>query len=180
MFNALHTKKYSLSARQLPNLIKVAFLSVILSAFSLIVNAQEKVSVMHEDIINKDAASLWEIVGAFNGLNVWHPAVAGSDLQGNGTTEGDTRLLTLGDGATINETLMAYDADGMRYQYMITESPLPVADYVSSISVEAIDDTQSKVIWESTFMAAGATDEEAAAAIKGIYVSGLDALKAMP
>ena len=75
---------------------------------------------------------------------------------------------------------MAYDADSMSYQYRITESPLPVADYVSSIRVMAIDDSQSKVIWESTFMAAGATDEEAAGAIKGIYVAGLDALKAMP
>ena len=180
MFNALHSNKYSFSANQIQKLFTAAFFFSIMSTLSFIASAQEKVAVMHEDIINKDAASVWEMVGDFNGLNVWHPAVAGSELQGSGTTEGDTRLLTLGDGATINETLMAYDAEAMSYQYMITESPLPVADYVSSISVVAIDEAQSKVIWESTFMAAGATDEEAAGAIKGIYVSGLDALKAMP
>ena len=171
-----HSTKHSFSAAHVFRLLFAAFLS----AFTFVVNAQEKITVMHEDTISKDAASVWEVIGDFNGLNNWHPAVAGSELQGSGTTEGDTRLLTLGDGATINETLMAYDAEAMMYQYMITESPLPVADYVSSISVEAIDESQSKVTWESSFMAAGATDDEAAAAIKGIYVAGLDALKAMP
>ena len=176
MYNLFNIYKYSISANNLQKFL----ITVFLSAFACIASAQDKVSVMHEDIIGKDAASVWETVGDFNGLNVWHPAVAGSELNGSGTMQGDTRLLTLADGATINETLLAYDADAMTYQYAITESPLPVADYVSSITVEAIDETQSKVVWESTFMAAGASNEEAAAAIKGIYVAGLDALKAMP
>jgi mxaD protein len=175
MFNSIISNKYNTSLRHFGKFLFAACLSVLAAGLY----AQEKVTVMHEETIGKDAASVWEVVGDFNGLSVWHPAVAESELQGSGTSEGDTRLLTLGNGATINETLKAYDAQAMMYQYAITESPLPVADYVSSISVEAIDDSQSKVIWQSTFMAQGATDEEAAAAIKGIYVAGLDALKAM-
>ena len=176
MFYTKNSKKYESFVRHLCRYLFAACLSILTAS----VFAHEKVTVMHEDTINKDAASVWVVVGDFNGLNVWHPAVAGSELQGSGTSEGDIRILTLGDGATINETLMAYDAQAMMYQYAITESPLPVAEYVSSITVEAVDDSHSKVIWQSTFMAHGATAEEAAAVIKGIYVAGLDALKAMP
>ena len=82
MFNSLHSNKYSFSANQIQSLLTTTFLAVILSTLSFVVSAQDKVSVMHEDVINKDAASVWELVGDFNGLNVWHPAVAGSELQG--------------------------------------------------------------------------------------------------
>ena len=175
MFNRLSLKQRYAASHTLSKLI----IGIFITLLSICSRAGEPVSVEHEQIINKDAASIWALAGDFNSLNVWHPAVASSELQGEGTTPGDTRLLTLADGATINEELLAYEPETMSYQYAITESPLPVIDYVSTLKLEAIDDTQTKVVWSSNFMAKDATDEQAAEVIKGIYVSGLDALNGM-
>ena len=46
------------------------------------------------------------------------------------------RLLTLGDSGTVNETLINYDASGMRYAYVINESALPVSNYAAMIDVK--------------------------------------------
>lgn len=130
----------------------------------------------YERVIQKSPADVWQIVGNFNGLHVWHPAVVKTDATGEGITAGDRRLLTLGDGATIDEELTGFDADGMQLSYKILEGPLPVSDYASTISVSASGDGGARVVWSSTFDASGASDEEAVEVITGIYVAGLDAL----
>ncbi len=133
-------------------------------------------SVSHQQNFAKSADDLWIALGDFNGLNNWHPAVSGSELTGSGTQPGDVRVLTLADGAMITEQLQSYDSSGMSYSYSIEESPLPVKNYLSSISVQALSDDSALVTWSSTFDADGAGDEEAKAIIKGIYEAGLSSL----
>lgn len=63
------------------------------------------------------------------------------------------------------------------YQYMITESPLPVTNYISTIKVVKAKEG-STVVWSSTFIAKqGTADDEAKKVIAGIYTAGLDGLK---
>ena len=133
-------------------------------------------NVSHQQEFDKSAAVVWAILGDFNGLDNWHPAVSGSELTGSGTQPGDSRVLTLGDGATITEQLQSYDSAAMNYSYSIEESPLPIKNYLSSISVESISDDSSIVSWTSTFDADGADDAEAQTIIRGIYEAGLGAL----
>ncbi|MBX2869079.1 MAG: SRPBCC family protein [Acidiferrobacterales bacterium] len=130
----------------------------------------------YERTIPKSAAEIWQLVGNFNGLHEWHPAVVKTDADGGGDMAGDRRLLTLGDGATIDEELLEYDQDGMRLSYKILEGPLPVSDYVSTISVSDSGDGSAKVVWNSTFKANGVSDDKAVEIITGIYVAGLDAV----
>ena len=152
---------------------------LILSLFSVVVTAAGSISVEHDQMIESAAGVVWEKAGDFGGIHVWHPAIASTEVKGDGKTAGDTRLLTLGDGATLSELLQAYDESTMSMSYAITESPLPIKDYESTLTVEKISDTQSRVKWVSTFNSNGVSDEEAAGIIKGIYEAGLTELAGM-
>lgn len=140
--------------------------------------AEGALSVLREAEINASPQELWGVVGGFGDWHNWHPAVAASELSGDGTRPGDKRVLTLGDGGKIHETLEAWDAAAMRCSYTITESPLPVANYHSTISVEPVEGGKSRLSWTSSFDAAGVSDEEAVAVIAGVYEAGIDALEA--
>ena len=151
-------------------------LSLLLVA-SPAVLAGGKLSVNKEAVINTDAATLWALVGNFGGLHTWHPAAKSTELTGDGTKAGDKRVLTLGDGGKINETLEGQDNKTMSQSYTITESPLPVENYHSTIHVEAAGDKKAKFSWTSTFdPKGGAPDADAINAISGVYDGGIKAL----
>ena len=121
--------------------------------------------------IAKTPTEVWAVMGEFCAIADWHPVIASCELQDkDGTAH---RMLTTGDGGEIFEKQLSYDADDMIYEYAILESPLPVADYVSSIKVVA-DGGGSKVVWSSSFNSAGISDDEAAGLIGGIYDAGLN------
>lgn len=123
-------------------------------------------------------ATVWKMIGNYNHLDVWHPAVAASELTGAGTSAGDIRVLTLGDGATITEKLVAYSDTERSYTYAIEASPLPVDHYVSTLSVLPKEGGGSIVHWSSSFDAKGAPAEKASEVIAGIYDAGLGKLAA--
>lgn len=131
-------------------------------------------TVTKEINLNASPVTVWKMIGGFNELDVWHPVVIGSQLEvGEGEKPGDIRILSLGNGAKITEKLVVYSDTNKTYTYAITESPLPVADYVSTISVIKSDSGMSKVEWSSTFNANNAPDEKAIDAIAGVYDAGL-------
>ncbi len=112
---------------------------------------------------------VWDKIGSFCAIKNWHPAIAKCDKSKEG---GATyRTLTTKDGATIKEKLLKKTDHS--YTYEIIESPLPVQNYQSTISVAA-DGDQTKIEWKSTFDAKGASDDEAKKVIDGIYKAGLD------
>ena len=128
--------------------------------------------------VNASPETTWKMIGDFNHLDVWHPVVVDSQLtQGNSQAAGAIRLLTLGNGATITEKLVSNNNALRSYTYAIMASPLPVADYVSTITVSLAADGKSTVTWNSSFDAKGAADEEAIGAISGIYDAGLSSLE---
>ncbi|SON54692.1 Polyketide cyclase / dehydrase and lipid transport [Hartmannibacter diazotrophicus] len=118
--------------------------------------------------------TVWTTVGDFCGIGTWHPAVEKCELsEKDGAT---LRTLSLKGGGTIVEKLEKWDDAGTSYTYSIVESPLPVANYVSTISVAADDDGGASISWEGTFDAKGASDDEAKAVIDGIYEAGLNGI----
>ena len=151
--------------------VSVALLTSAMASFA------GNLTVSKEITVNASSETTWKMVGDFNHLDVWHPVVVASQLtQGNSQSVGSVRLLTLGNGATITEKLVANDNAHKSYTYAITESPLPVSDYVSTISVSAGEEGKTIVTWSSSFDANGATDEEAINTIAGIYDAGLNNL----
>lgn len=119
------------------------------------------------------ASGVWAAIGDFCGIGSWHPAVASCELsEKDGAT---MRTLTLKDGGKILEKQTAFDAGAMSYSYEIVESPLPVANYKSTIKV--VDkDGGATIDWSGTFDAKGASDDDAVKTIAGIYQAGVDSL----
>lgn len=130
-------------------------------------------SVTREVTVDNSAATVWKLVGNFNALDVWHPAVVNSALNGTGTKVGSRRLLTLGDGATILEALTSYSAAKTSYSYSILKSPLPVSNYVSTLTLKPVDEGHTLMKWTSTFDANGVPDDKATEIIGGIYDAGM-------
>jgi len=164
------------------NLKKIKAILVVVVLSSLCVLPQTalsigNLSVSKEVFLNASPTTVWKMVGGFNGLDVWHPVVVDSQLEsGEGIKPGDTRVLSLADGAKITEKLVVYSDVKKTYTYAITASPLPVIDYVSTITVSKSDAGMSKVEWTSTFNANNATDAKALEVITGVYDAGLNNL----
>ena len=135
--------------------------------------ATGSLSVTREATLDAAPAIAWKLIGNFQGLDVWHPALAGSVGKGSGTAAGATRVLSLAGGGTIYEKLTAYSAAKRSLSYAITKSPLPVKNYVSTMTVTPAADGKSLVKWTSTFDANGADDAKAKEVIGGIYDAGL-------
>lgn len=129
--------------------------------------------------INAPAAAVWAKVKDFNHLNGWHPAVAKDVIvKGRNNRVGAVRLLTLGDGGTIHEKLLGYNAPGMNMTYAILKGVLPVSDYRSTVMVQALTDSTCRASWTGSFKhAPGADDKTASDTISSVYQGGLDNLK---
>jgi mxaD protein len=135
--------------------------------------------------IKAPPAKVWALVGDFNGMPNWHPAVKASKVEKKGT---DTfRTLTLKDGGTIYERLKDKNDTDMRLKYEIVESVLPVNDYYATISVKpGANANESTVEWMARFyrkyklnppIPAGQDDESAIKAVNGVIKPGLANLK---
>lgn len=123
--------------------------------------------------LNVSADEAWRLIGGFNTLPDWHPAVEKSEL----TEEGQTRTLSLAGGGTIVEKLEKMDDGSRTYTYSIVDSPLPVANYSATIKVSGEGD-DCTIEWSGEFDPVGAEDE-AVDVIRGIYQAGLDNLNKM-
>jgi hypothetical protein len=121
--------------------------------------------------------TIWEMIGKFNSIPEWHPAVTRCDVETTGNTT--LRRLHLIGGGTILEKLEKSDEDGQSYSYSIVESPLPVANFSATIRVHETEGGGCSIEWTGEFEAAGAPDNEAVKAIEGIYQAGLDNLRKM-
>jgi len=117
----------------------------------------------------------WAALGDFCGIKDWHPAIANCVLSEKDGAK--IRTLTTKDGGVLVEKMTQWDDAGHSYGYAILESPLPVANYVSTIAVKDAGGTVS-ITWSSTFDPKGASAEDASKVIAGIYDAGLGALKA--
>ena len=137
-----------------------------------------KINVVMSVELDTSPAQAWEVVGAFDKLQNWHPAVETSTIDGPATQPGSVRTLHLKGGGEIKEQLTSYNNLDTRLTYKILESPLPVANYESFMAITHTADRKALVIWGSTFDAAGgATDAKAKSVIEGIYKAGFDTLK---
>jgi len=117
--------------------------------------------------------ALWKKIGDFCGIATWHPAIAGCKL----TDSGKRRMLTLKDGGgVIVERLIKRDDAHRAYSYKIISSPLPVADYRSTISVMDGKDGGSELKWTGKYLGKGPASADAKKTIDGIYQAGADVL----
>jgi hypothetical protein len=106
---------------------------------------------------------LWALIGDFHGMGKW----AGTDTES--IDGGARRKIVMGPNAIIERLV----EEGERsYTYAIDEGPLPVANYVSTLSVKDAGDGKSVVDWHGKFDPAEGSDEAAAVQIVDMVYSG--------
>jgi hypothetical protein len=143
-----------------------------LAAALLIVSASsafaDDYSLTSSVTVTADSATVWQAVGDFCDLDDWHPGIVSCVLEArDGAVH---RQLTLGDGAPVLEQLVS-EVAGQSYTYKIVEAPLPITDYVSTLSVTLGNPTT--VTWAGTFKS---DVPEMEGAIQGLYDGGLGAI----
>ena len=141
---------------------------------SLLILAAVPAAAVESSIAGSSAAAagaVWAKIGDFCGIGNWHPAIEKCALP----ADGKMRTLSLKGGGTIVEKLEKRDDTGHSYTYSIVEGPLPVANYVSTISV-APAGAGSTITWSGKYDAKGASDADAKKTIDGVYQAGIDVL----
>jgi mxaD protein len=156
------------------------------ATFTAVAQDVKTLKVKEEVSINAPSDKVWEKVSNFNDLGAWHPAVKTTEIiSGENNKVGAERLLTLQDGGTIQEKLLAYNAYAKTFKYSIIKGVLPVSGYESKVTVKPVGKQKSVVVWEGTFKrkdvsanpAEGQDDATAVKVITSVYRGGLDNLK---
>ena len=124
-------------------------------------------------VVPVTADQIWKMIGGFHALSAWHPAIETSELEAGGRI----RRLKLVGGGEIVEKLERFDDSAHTYTYSILEGPLPVRNYTATIKVSPVDDGGAKLEWSSNFEPAGLPENDAVAAIRGVYEAGFENLK---
>ena len=133
-----------------------------------------KVSLQSTFAISPD--EVWKLIGKFNALPDWHPAIQSCKLEDGGRLR---RLSILGGGEVV-ERLETIDEKDRLYRYSIVSGPLPVANYTATLRVRDDGKGNALVEWSSEFdPVKGAPEQEAVNVIQNVYQTGLDNLKKM-
>ena len=138
--------------------------------------------------INAPPATVWNLVKDWNGLHKWHPAFSNTEIRSGANNKvGAVRTLTMaGDGSKFDEELDGFSDKNRKYSYrIISDSPLPVADYSSTILVKSSKTKGTSVlVWKGKFKRkvadnppAGQDDASVKKAIIGAYQAGLQNVK---
>lgn len=128
-----------------------------------------------QSAVNMSADELWKLIGQFNALPDWHPAVASSKLEEGGKL----RRLSLLGGGEIVERLEKIDDGDRLYRYSLVSGPLPVANYTATLRVKDDGKGKATIEWTGEFDPKGATEIDASAAVQDVYKMGLDNLRKM-
>lgn len=105
-------------------------------------------------VIPAPAADVWRIVRDFNALPAWVPFVAESRIESGMAFDqiGCIRNFRLKDGGIIREKLLALSDYDLSCTYAILESPMGVADYVATLSLTPVTETNATFTeWTADF-----------------------------
>jgi uncharacterized protein YndB with AHSA1/START domain len=123
-----------------------------------------KVSVSKQ--INVPAKKVWDALSSFRGIENYSP-IASSTTSGEG--KGATRTCVMPDGAKINEILNFANNDKMEMQYIITDGPFPITNYISDVKVTEVDTANSNVTWECMFESSSEAENDMKSLFGGFY-----------
>ncbi|MBL4642952.1 MAG: SRPBCC family protein [Flavobacteriaceae bacterium] len=133
---------------------------------------------MSEVVVNKtinvSARDAWNKLSSFRGIEEFSP-IASSETTGEGV--GATRICYMPDGAAIYETLNKVDENNMEFEYEINKGPFPITRYVSTVKVEAIDETKTKITWGCEFDSAPEAEAEMTQVFEGFYTVIIESLE---
>lgn len=99
-------------------------------------------------VIPASVEQVWASLRDFDGLPVWHPGIASSEIE-DGRRAGEVgcvRRLVTGDGDVIRERLMALDDVERSVEYEILAGPFPIRNYRAVMRAAPITDRGSALV----------------------------------
>lgn len=115
------------------------------------------------------ADEMWSRIGDPGALATWHPAVDSTELIDGGRQ----RINRLG-AVRVVEPIV--DRGDRHYTFRMSQTPLPLRDFESTLRVREEGPGGCAVEWEATYQAAGVSDAEADDLVRGFFETGLNAL----
>jgi hypothetical protein len=125
--------------------------------------------------VQANPSAVWSYIGPTCAIKEWLPPVGSCTEDGK---TAPTRTLVTKDGtATFVELLTERSDQEHRYTYKFLSSPVPVADYQSTIRVVPNGKHGSTIIWRATYLPNHGKEKEANDTLAGIYEAGLGQIK---
>ncbi len=132
-------------------------------------------------VIKAPLDQVWPVAGAFDRLDAWAAPIKSCALEGTAGADaaGATRRLEMRDGTPIVERQTARsDAGDYFYTYEIVSSPLPVADYESTVRARPITRSNETFIeWSAIFEPKGIDERTANRMVQSYYAACLGSLE---
>jgi hypothetical protein len=139
------------------------------------------VHVVKSTILNAPVEAVWEVLRDFNGHDVWHPAVADSEIERGQPTDrvGCVRRFHLADGSELREMLLTLSDADLAFSYCLLDTPVPLLNYVAHVRLAPVtDEDMTFWHWESRFdTPAGREAELKEMVAENIYQGGFDAIR---
>jgi hypothetical protein len=126
--------------------------------------------------IPMDPDLLWENIGGFGAVGIWHPMLAKVEVQREEL--GAVRTAHGRDGTTYVERLVDVEPEQHRYRYKMESTPLPVGNYVGEFRIESDDEHESSVVWAADFDVTKGDEATTVGEVRQFLRSGLDQLRA--
>jgi mxaD protein len=169
--------------------IVVLALIAVAAPWAVLAEAPKTLRIVETVEIKAPVSKVWATIKDFDSLNSWHPAFSKDEIiKGTNNKPGAVRQLTVKDGPTFTEQLLAFSPKSHSFKYkIIDESPLPMRNYSATVSVKPGAHGMSVVTWSGTCKRKNASesppDAESDAGVTkfvtGVYRAGLDNLKKM-
>lgn len=132
-------------------------------------------------VIPAPVGAVWAVIRDFDALPAWTGFVAESRIEHHRAADqiGCVRNFVLRDGGRIRERLLALSDYDMSCTYAILESPLGVDNYVATLRLIPVTETDhSFAEWSAEFDAAPEREAALVQQIgRGVFAAGLASLK---
>ncbi|MDR2265365.1 MAG: SRPBCC family protein [Enterobacter asburiae] len=112
--------------------------------------------VKYNAVVPAGVDRVWKTLRQFGRISEWHPAIHSSEIEENHPDglPGCKRRLVLADGAVLREQLLMVDEGRQTFSYRFIESPLPVNNYVATISLIPLSGrNETVIVWHASFEA---------------------------
>jgi hypothetical protein len=125
--------------------------------------------------VHRSAESMWQELGAFQGIARWHPML--KNAYGEGEEPGATRSLEALDGRRWEERLTEVDPVQRFYRYEVVSTDLPIADFAGEFRVREGRPHRCTVVWTAHFTVTEDGDKDVSDAVREFFRAGARAIE---
>jgi len=127
-----------------------------------------------EEEVEAEVDTIWNIVRDFGGLKKWSAGLESCEVEGSGI--GAVRTIKMGP-IEIKERLEKLDEAKRSFSYAIVGGPVPVENYLSTMTISEAGPKRARITWSATFTAKGAPEADCVKLFEGVYKGGIAGLR---